>query len=153
MREGFAARHEAESEPHARRNDDQAGVAMGEIEDVTEHIGSWRADRGKRRAKNQARVRRRRGPAHRPLPRLDVAGACAEPPAHSSPLERAVRPAQPRRYRARPVRAPLTAWRLTMVFRLSQRSLVGLHKATKRLSDGRVAIYAYAFRGGDMVAR
>ncbi len=31
--------------------------------------------------------------------------------------------------------------------------LVGLHKATKRLSDGRVAVYAYAYRGGDMVAR
>ncbi|VDC49735.1 tyrosine-type recombinase/integrase [Brevundimonas mediterranea] len=31
--------------------------------------------------------------------------------------------------------------------------LVGLHKATKRLSGGRVAIYAYAFRGGDLIAR
>lgn len=31
--------------------------------------------------------------------------------------------------------------------------LTGLHKATKRLSDGRVAVYAYAFRGGDLVAR
>lgn len=31
--------------------------------------------------------------------------------------------------------------------------LTGLHKATKRLSGGRVAIYAYAFRGGPLVAR
>lgn len=31
--------------------------------------------------------------------------------------------------------------------------LVGLHKATKRLSGGRVAVYAYAYRGGAMIAR
>ena len=31
--------------------------------------------------------------------------------------------------------------------------LSGLHKATKRLSGGRVAVYAYAFRGGDLIAR
>ena len=31
--------------------------------------------------------------------------------------------------------------------------LVGLHKATKRLSSGRVAVYAYAFKGGDLIAR
>lgn len=31
--------------------------------------------------------------------------------------------------------------------------LVGLHKATKRLSGGRVAIYVYAFRGGPMIAK
>lgn len=31
--------------------------------------------------------------------------------------------------------------------------LVGLHKATKRLSGGRVAVYAYAYRGGDLIAR
>lgn len=31
--------------------------------------------------------------------------------------------------------------------------LTGLHKATKRLSGGRVAIYAYAFRGGPLIAR
>lgn len=31
--------------------------------------------------------------------------------------------------------------------------LVGLNKATKRLSDGRVAVYAYAYRGGDLIAR
>lgn len=31
--------------------------------------------------------------------------------------------------------------------------LIGLHKATKRLSGGRVAVYAYAMRGGDLVAR
>lgn len=31
--------------------------------------------------------------------------------------------------------------------------LVGLHKATKRLSGGRVAVYAYASRGGEMIAR
>lgn len=31
--------------------------------------------------------------------------------------------------------------------------LSGLHKATKRLSGGRVAIYAYAFRGGPLVVR
>jgi integrase len=31
--------------------------------------------------------------------------------------------------------------------------LAGLHKATKRLSSGRVAVYAYAFRGGPLVAR
>lgn len=31
--------------------------------------------------------------------------------------------------------------------------LTGLHKATKRLSGGRVAVYAYAYRGGDLIAR
>ncbi|MFN7389062.1 tyrosine-type recombinase/integrase, partial [Brevundimonas sp.] len=31
--------------------------------------------------------------------------------------------------------------------------LTGLHKATKRLSGGRVAVYAYACRGGPLVAR
>jgi integrase len=31
--------------------------------------------------------------------------------------------------------------------------LVGLHKATKRLSGGRVAVYAYASRGGALIAR
>ena len=31
--------------------------------------------------------------------------------------------------------------------------LTGLHKATKRLSGGRVAVYAYASRGGPLVAR
>jgi len=31
--------------------------------------------------------------------------------------------------------------------------LIGLHKATKRLSGGRVAVYAYAMRGGDLIAR
>lgn len=31
--------------------------------------------------------------------------------------------------------------------------LVGLHKATKKLSGGRVAVYAYACRGGDLIAR
>ena len=31
--------------------------------------------------------------------------------------------------------------------------LTGLHKATKRLSGGRVAVYAYASRGGDLIAR
>lgn len=31
--------------------------------------------------------------------------------------------------------------------------LTGLHKATKRLSGGRVAVYAYAGRGGPLVAR
>lgn len=31
--------------------------------------------------------------------------------------------------------------------------LVGLHKATKRLSGGRVAVYAYASRGGELIAR
>lgn len=31
--------------------------------------------------------------------------------------------------------------------------LSGLHKATKRLSGGRVAVYAYAYRGGDLIAR
>lgn len=31
--------------------------------------------------------------------------------------------------------------------------LTGLHKATKRLAGGRVAVYAYAFRGGPLVAR
>lgn len=31
--------------------------------------------------------------------------------------------------------------------------LVGLHKATKRLSGGKVAVYAYACRGGDLIAR
>lgn len=31
--------------------------------------------------------------------------------------------------------------------------LVGLHKATKRLSSGRVAVYAYAYRNGPLIAR
>lgn len=31
--------------------------------------------------------------------------------------------------------------------------LTGLHKTTKRLASGKVAIYAYAFRGGPMIAR
>lgn len=31
--------------------------------------------------------------------------------------------------------------------------LTGLHKATKRLASGKVAVYAYAFRGGPLVAR
>lgn len=31
--------------------------------------------------------------------------------------------------------------------------LIGLHKATKRLAGGKVAVYAYAFRGGPLVAR
>lgn len=31
--------------------------------------------------------------------------------------------------------------------------LTGLHKTTKRLASGRVAVYAYAFRGGPLVAR
>lgn len=31
--------------------------------------------------------------------------------------------------------------------------LTGLHKASKRLSGGRVAVYAYAFRGGPVIAR
>lgn len=31
--------------------------------------------------------------------------------------------------------------------------LVGLHKATKRLSGGRVAVYAYLYRGGPLIAR
>lgn len=31
--------------------------------------------------------------------------------------------------------------------------LTGLHKATKRLAGGRVAVYAYAYRGGPLVAR
>lgn len=31
--------------------------------------------------------------------------------------------------------------------------LTGLHKATKRLASGQVAVYAYAFKGGPLVAR
>lgn len=31
--------------------------------------------------------------------------------------------------------------------------LTGLHKTTKKLASGKVAIYAYAFRGGPMIAR
>lgn len=31
--------------------------------------------------------------------------------------------------------------------------LTGLHKTTKRLASGRVAVYAYAYRGGPLVAR
>lgn len=31
--------------------------------------------------------------------------------------------------------------------------LTGLHKATKRLADGRACVYAYAFKGGPLIAR
>jgi integrase len=44
---------------------------------------------------------------------------------------------------------PFRVWGLESV----RAKMTGLHKTTKRLAGGRVAVYAYAFRGGPCVAR